>query len=189
LVGAILGSIVVFSYLILPFDNLYKSILVSILYLFLYGFLHLEAVADTIDGYYASLSQKDVHKIMKEPQVGAMGAIGSFCFVLLKILAMGWLLYHHYFITIILALILSRFTLLFSLEFEFHTDSKFIHSLQQSFKLTTIQKIIFFPFYKLVKYILSKVHQVLGLLNGDTLGFTIELTEILYLNLFIFLVV
>ena len=86
-------------FLILPFPILYKAILCAILYLFLYGFLHLEAVCDTIDGYFASLSNKDVYEVMHEPQVGSIGAIGGFCFVLLKVLAISYLLYSESFIT------------------------------------------------------------------------------------------
>ena len=43
------------------------ALLASVFYLFLYGFLHLEAVADVIDAYYGGHSGKDVRKILKDP--------------------------------------------------------------------------------------------------------------------------
>lgn len=181
--GLLLGLVIVGSFLILPFEPLYKAILVSIAYLFLYGFIHLEAVADTIDGLFASLSGKNVHTIMKEPQIGAIGAIGTFCFVLLKILAIAYLLFYEQFSFVILIFMLSRVSLLFALDLEFHKDSSFVLSLKNSYSASSFFKILFFPFNILTKYILSKLKKQLGFLNGDTLGFNIELQEIILLNI------
>lgn len=181
--GLILGVITIILYLILPFPLIYKAILLSIIYLFLYGFIHLEAVADTIDGYFASLSGKDVYEIMKEPQIGAVGAIGTFCFILLKITALAFLLYYECYITILLSLILSRASLFFALELEFHPKSGFILSLQNSFKTPLWLKLPLLPLSILTKLILNTLKKHLGFLNGDTLGFTIELLELIFLNI------
>ncbi len=186
-VGLLLSIITIGLFLLLPLPLLYKAILVSILYLFLYGFIHLEAVCDTIDGYFASLSKKDVYEIMKEPQVGAIGAIGTFCFVLLKILALSYLLYYQHFICIILAFVLSRSSLFFALDLEYHKESHFINSLKNSFETPLYIKLIFLPFSLITKFILTRLKKHLGFINGDTLGFTIELQEILFLNIGILL--
>ncbi len=159
----------------------------AILYLFLYGFLHLEAVCDTIDGYFASLSKKDVYEVMHEPQVGSIGAIGGFCFVLLKILAISYLLYSESFIILILAMVLSRTSLFFALDLKYHEKSHFVKSIQESFKTPILIKLLFLPFNLLTKYILNMLRSKLGFINGDTLGFNIELQEIIYLNLGIIL--
>jgi len=187
IVGFLLSLITIGLFLLLPFPNLYKAILCSILYLFLYGFIHLEAVADTIDGYFASLSKKDVHNVMKEPQIGAIGAIGTFCFILLKILALSYLLYYEHYIFILLAFILSRSSLFFALDLEYHESSHFINSLKESFQTPKTILLIFLPFNILTKFILKTLKKHLGFLNGDTLGFNIELQEILFLNLGILL--
>jgi adenosylcobinamide-GDP ribazoletransferase len=187
LAGLILGVLICFTFIVLPFESLYKAILLSIVYLFLYGFIHLEAVCDTIDGYYASLSGKDIHKIMKEPQIGAIGALGGFCFVLLKILALSYLLYHECYLVIILSLIASRASLFFALDLEFHSKSGFILSLQESFKTPSTINTILFPIRYLTHLILKKLQKHIGFLNGDTLGFNIELQELIYLNIGILL--
>lgn len=181
--GLILALITCLLFLILPFPTIYKAIFVAIIYLFLYGFIHLEAVADTIDGYLASLSEKDVHSIMKEPHIGAIGAIGTFCIVLLKVLAIAYLLYSEMYIFILLAFILSRSTIFSSLELEFHKDSKFIESLQNSYKTNVILKTILLPLNVFTKVHLSFIKKKLGFLNGDTLGFHIEITELILLNI------
>jgi len=183
IVGLLLSLILITLFLILPFPLLYKAILCSILYLFLYGFIHLEAVADTIDGYFASLSKKDVHNVMKEPQIGAIGAIGTFCFILLKLLALSYLLYYEHYIFIALALVLSRSSLFFALDLEYHESSHFINSLKESFQTPKTIRLLFLPFNILTKIILNTLKKHLGFLNGDTLGFTIELQEIVLLNI------
>jgi adenosylcobinamide-GDP ribazoletransferase len=167
----------------LPFALIYKSILCAILYLFSYGFIHLEAVCDTIDGYFASLSKKDVHAVMHEPQVGSVGAIGGFCFVLLKVLAISFLLYNESYIILILSLIMSRASLFFALDLEYHESSHFIKSIQEAFTTSIFIKLLFLPFHIFTKAILKILKKHLGFINGDTLGFTIELQEIVYLNI------
>ncbi|MEA2016894.1 MAG: adenosylcobinamide-GDP ribazoletransferase, partial [Campylobacterota bacterium] len=183
IVGLVLSLLTIALFIILPMQNIYKAILVSILYLFLYGFIHLEAVADTIDGYFASLSNKDVHSIMKEPQIGAIGAIGTFCFILLKILALSYLLFQEQYFMIIFVLIASRGSIFFAIELEYHKDSSFINSLKNSITIHFIFRLLFLPFNILTKFILKKVKKAIGFLNGDTLGFNIELQEIILLNI------
>lgn len=187
IVGFLLAAIIIALFLVLPMPIFYKAILVSIVYLFLYGFIHLEAVADTIDGYFASLSNKDVFEVMKEPQIGAIGAIGTFCFIVLKVLAISYLLFYQEYLFIILAFVFSRGSIFFALDLEFHKKSSFIYSLQNSFKISKSLKVLFFPFNWFTKSILNKLKKHLGFLNGDTLGFNIELQEIIFLNIFIIL--
>ena len=171
----------------MPFPILYKAILCSVIYLFLYGFLHLEAVCDTIDGYFASLSKKDVYEVMHEPQVGSIGAIGGFCFVLLKILAISYLLYYGCYIAISISFVLSRSSLFFALDLEYHEKSHFVKSIQNSFKTSILFKILFLPCSLLTKWSLVAMKKKIGFLNGDILGFNIELQEIIYLNISIIL--
>ena len=181
LLGVIISSLYIgFSY-ILP--AWYAAILVSIIYPFLYGFIHLEAVSDTIDGWYASYSKKDIYEVMHEPQIGAIGAIGTFSFILLKILALTYLFTHEQYIAIIIVLVLSRLSIIFSLSFEFHHKSYFALSLKNAIKNPIILKVLFLPINILTKLILKRLQQRLGFLNGDTLGFNIELLEIILLNI------
>lgn len=190
IVGLTLGTIISTAFLLFDFilPNWYSAILISILYLFSYGFIHLEAVADTIDGWFASLSKKDVYEVMHEPQIGSIGAIGTFCFVLLKVLALSFLLVNEQFIFILIALTFSRASIFFALDLEFHIKSTFVMSLQNSIKTHTIFKLLLLPVNILSKAILNKLKKQLGFLNGDTLGFSIELIEIILLNIFVIIV-
>lgn len=187
--GFLLALIISVAHILLSYimPTWYSAYFVAIIYMFLYGFLHLEAFADTIDAWYASFSNKDIYKVMHEPQIGSIGAIGTFSFVLLKVLALGYLLSNEHFIYIIITLILSRFSVFFALDLNFHEKSKFILSLKNSYKASVLLKIIFLPINILSKYILKTLQKRLGFLNGDTLGFSIELIELILLNIFIIL--
>jgi len=181
--GLILAFFTIALAIFLPFNPIYKAFFCAVIYLSLYGFIHLEAVADTIDGYFASLTNKDIYQVMKEPQIGALGAIGVFSFVLLKILALFFLLYYQQYLTIMLALFFSRFSLLFALDLDFHPNSKFLNSLKSSFKISILFKIIFLPLNILTKFILLKIKKRFGFINGDSVGFTIELIELILFNI------
>lgn len=187
IVGFVLAMITISAFCLLPFTPIYSAFLSSVIYLFAYGFIHLEALSDTIDGWFASLSKKDVHKIMKEPQIGAIGAIGTFCFILLKVVALSYLLYLEQYIIIVIVLMLSRFSIYFALDLNFHDQSYFANSLKKAVLPSKIVKIILLPLNILTKLILKILQKRLGFLNGDTLGFNIELLEIILLNIGIML--
>jgi len=205
LYGLILGCIMVGVYSVLnPFSSpLYAAIIASILYILSYGFLHLEAVADVVDGLYARHSGKDVYQVMKEPQIGAMGAIATFLVILLKIAALGLLLPNGIFLPVIAVIVLSRLIALTTLySATFHKDSHFIDSLKSSLDQTSmvtvfiilamalllISKLILLPIALLAGWIIQRfLLKSLGFLNGDGLGFIIELTEVILLNALIVL--
>lgn len=183
-----ISSIGLFLFLSLLFTPLYSAFLTSIAYLFLYGFLHLEAVADTIDGWYASLSGKDVYKIMKEPQIGAVGAIATFCIVLVKIAVLSYLFFLEEFFAIFISLVLSRFCLYFILDFDLHEKSTFLVLMKNAKKNIKLFDTLLLPLKWLSSIILNKVSSRIGFINGDISGFCIELTEIILLHFALFLV-
>ncbi|MEA3553482.1 MAG: adenosylcobinamide-GDP ribazoletransferase [Campylobacterota bacterium] len=187
IVGAVLSTIIILFYSVLPFHPIYSAVISSVLYLFLTGFLHYEAVGDTIDGWYASLTKKDVYEVMHEPQVGSIGAIGMISFMLLEISALVYCFYEGLFLVIFLAFVLSRVGVYFALSFEYHEKSQFILSLKQSIKESKVLNILFFPIKLFVSYILKKLEKKLGFLNGDTLGFLIVVLEIVLLNIGLFI--
>jgi len=183
IVGILLALITIITFKILPFEPIYSAFLSAVFYLFLYGFIHLEAISDVGDGWFASFSNKDVYKVMKEPQIGAMGAILVFCFVLLKVAAISYLLYLEGFAFILFAFAVSRFSLYFALSFDFHPKSGFLNLLKNSSAQSSIIKLLFFPLDFATRFLLKVLRKRLGFLNGDTIGFGIELLEIIALNI------
>lgn len=180
----------------------YCAILSACIYLCLYGFLHLEALCDVIDGYFASLSGKNVYEIMKDPHIGAVGAIGTFVFVLLKVAVITFLFIESKEEIFLAAVIFSRLGLIFGLfAFSFHTKSTFALQLKSGTSLRLViltfigysvfsylaldfQSVFLFSLIgiatiSLVLYVLKKKF---GFLNGDCLGASLEKTELILLN-------
>jgi len=182
LVGFVLALIVVASYEFVFTHTIYSAFICSLFYIFLTGFLHLEAVADTIDGWYASFGKKDIYEVMHEPQIGSIGAVATFCITLLQIASLMYCLYEQYYLVIFLSFVLSRFGVYFALIFDFHKKSIFINEMKNAITFNTVLKIVFFPLNIVVNLILNILKNRLGFLNGDTLGFMIVVVEIIVLN-------
>ena len=202
LIGAILASIVISLNLFLNefFNPLYSSFVVAVIYLFLYGFLHTEAICDVVDAWFASYSGKDVYKIMKESTIGAIGALYAFCFVLLKVGIITYVLYEKQYMLFLIVCIFSRLNLIYLLEyFKFSKDSflslAFANGSVFTLKILSLIYLIFafiigsnvlllfilslLSFY----FILKVLDKKFGFVNGDCLGFTLEHTELVLLNI------
>lgn len=202
LVGFILASLSIGANLFLNiyFHPIYCALVAAILYLFLYGFLHLEAVCDVADGWFASYSGKDVYKIMKEPTIGAIGAIYTLCFILLKVAIITYVLFEEQYALFIVVCILSRLNLMYLLQFfTFNKNSflalAFAKDKALNLKIIALVYVIFCMFISsniitlfiialLSFYVLLKIlNKKFGFVNGDCLGFTIEHTELILLNI------
>jgi len=202
LVGAILASIVIVLNIFLNefFTPLYSAFVASILYLALYGFLHLEAICDVIDAWFASYSGKDPYEIMKDPTIGAIGALYAFCFVLLKVGISTYILYEKQYALFFIVLVFSRLNLIYLLQlFKFNKNS----FLSLAFQSAGVGKIKLFAFiYVILAFVLNSnaiilfiismlsfyiilkiLNKKFSFVNGDCLGFTLEHTELILLNI------
>lgn len=204
-VGLVLGFITVLIFGLLQnyFALPYAAFISAAVYLALYGFLHLEAVSDVIDAWYASLSGKDVTKVMKEPQVGAIGAIGTTVIVALKLAAITYLFINDNTSMFLAAIVLSRFAGIVGLGvFDFKKGGEFTVKLSESagFGLIFLAAVFYLSFLAFplamsyvctmtifavlfTLFVLYKLDKKFGFVNGDCIGFTIVVTEILLLNL------
>ena len=204
LVGAILASIVIGLNLLLNefFHPLYCAFVVAIVYLALYGFIHTEAIIDVVDGWFASYSGKDAYKIMKESTIGALY---GFAFVLLKVGIITYVLYEKQYALFFIVCIFSRLNLIYLLGyFKFSKDSFLSLSFEYGgiFKLKIIALIyviiafligsnvlVLFVISLLSFYFILKVlDNKFGFVNGDCLGFTLEHTELILLNIGLLLI-
>ena len=207
LVGAILASIVIGINLVLleVFNPLYASFISATIYLFLYGFLHFEAVCDVVDAYFAAHGGKDAYTIMKEPTIGAVGALYTFSLALLKIGAITYLLYEQEYILFLVVLTFSRINFIYLLGFfKFNKDSFLSLAFQDAgvgkvklyafiyviiaFLISSHVLILFVSSLVLFYFILRRLDKKFGFVNGDCLGYTLEHTELVLLNIALALV-
>lgn len=204
-VGLVLGLITLFAFSMLQgiFALPYAAFISAAIYIALYGFLHLEAVSDVIDAWFAALSGKDVASVMKEPQVGAIGAIGTTVIVILKIAAITYLLINGNTSMFLAAIVLSRFAGIVGLGvFDFKRGGEYTLRLNEAATFSLIffaavfyLSLLAFPLHLnyvctltafsvlLTLFVLYKLDAKFGFVNGDCIGFAIVITEIALLNL------
>ncbi len=93
-VGLVLGALLSTAHFLLSqtFAPLLAAALTVALWAALTGGLHLDGLADCCDGLLASVAPDRRLEIMRDPRTGAFGVIGLVLFLVLKILAVAYLL-------------------------------------------------------------------------------------------------
>jgi len=211
LIGAGLGLILwgVFFILhdIFP-KNVVSTILVMLL-VFITGGLHLDGLADTLDALGSRKSREKMLEIMKDSRLGTMGAVGIMSILILKMEFLSCLPRSLSAPALILMPIMGRWSialpaLLFSYARPEEGKGKFyieganfkVFSVSTGIALTLILLVMFslkgiflLLIVGLVAILLGKyLNSRLGGLTGDTLGFIIEVEEVITLSLvFLFL--
>jgi len=199
LVGLVLGLLTISIYTLLEPLGWYGAVLSAVVYMLLYGFIHMEAVIDVADALYASHSGKDAYDIIKEPTVGAMGVLYAVATVLLKVVGITYLLMHDFLWEFVSILVISRLSLL--LLFYVHDfRSSFATQLKASLS-KTIMLLSFGLFSILCMFFVSNfsvllltglvlalwmsysLKRKLGFINGDVLGATLEFVELILFNM------
>jgi adenosylcobinamide-GDP ribazoletransferase len=122
LVGLLIGVILGLPVWLLPHaDPLVLAAIVTALWAAITGGLHLDGVADGADAWLGGLGDLEkTHRILKDPLVGAAGAIALVIVLLLKFAALTVLIKHQLIGLIIFAPVLGRnFILLLFLTTEY----------------------------------------------------------------------
>jgi len=195
-VGAVLGYLTIFAFGVLESLHWYGALISAVLYMWLYGFLHTEAVIDVADAIYASHSSKDTYEIIKEPTVGAMGVLWGVSLLIVKIASIVYLFLTKKYLFLVVVAISSRVGLLVLfrvLEFK----SKFLQELKASFdkkifwfatafyalilyNILGLQAVILLLFMVLISFFIAKyIITRLGFANGDVMGTTLEFAEVI----------
>jgi adenosylcobinamide-GDP ribazoletransferase len=199
LVGLLLGAVSVCIY-IFVFQSLdmIGAVISAVLYMVFYGFIHTEAIADIADALYAKHSGKDPYKVIKEPTIGAMGLLYTMAFFIVKVSIIAFLLIHSMFFELLTVAMFSRFFIVILIKL-YDFKSTFVNLLKSSLSNTTVisgaflicligfllTPALFLPLFIagiLSSLLIAKlIGNKLGFLNGDVLGTSLELTEVLLL--------
>ena len=197
-IGLLIGLILYLPVLVFPnTPPHFLAALIITLWAIITGGLHLDGLADSADGWLGGLGDKErTLRIMKDPVVGAAGAIAIVCFLLLKFTALSVLIEYKLAWLVVLGPILGRLMILVT----FHTTdyanktgmaNTVVENLPRELSLiiTAVCLVItaFLNFWGLICvvigfYLLRRLMiQRLGGCTGDTVGATVEISEMLFM--------
>ncbi len=195
LIGIILASICSLLNNLVP--DLLLSIIIILILVIITGGLHLDGLADTIDGFYAGNNKESILRIMRDSHIGTMGVLALITVILLKI---GFLLSLTGDIrlkTLIIMPVISRWSIFMTIFFfkyarsEGKAESFFVNLKWIKLLIATAITlgIVYFMFELKGILLLSVIVVValiggimttkkIGGVTGDTLGALCEINEV-----------
>lgn len=200
LTGALIGVGAAFA------DRLFSAVFAKpiaaflslVVWILLSGGLHWDGLADCCDGFGCSATQTRRLEIMKDPKLGTYGALGIFCSLILKWLCI-WHLPSNKFLTFFaLTGACARWGMFLLLHQPLANPNGLAAMLKKhcpkyillyALPLPALLAVLYGPFGFVYLGICLITVWVLGLIakkkiggiNGDVLGFSIELSEIILL--------
>ena len=197
LTGAFIALVATILYKYILIDLTWLGALTSAsIYMMLYGFLHTEAICDVADAIYAKHSGKDAYEVIKEPTIGAMGLFWGVAIFILKLSTIVYLFLNSNPLLLIVVSLSSRLSLLILIKL-YKFRSSFVDILKESLTLSSLVVTIFlysiallliFKIAYLIPFIIAItisllssyiIRDNLGFINGDVLGVSLELSEII----------
>jgi len=167
------------------------------------GGLHLDGLSDTFDGLMGAQNKDEKLRIMRDPQIGAMGAIGIVCVLLLKIAFLTAVSQNLKPLAIILMCVISRWSMVYSINsFPYARQNGkakiFIDNISKTIFITaTIVCVVFvYAVWQLNGLLIlaltagmanlfsNFISRKIGGITGDTLGALNELSEVFILLIF-----
>lgn len=199
LVGFLLGAVLWGTHALLSphIASAHLGIIIFTLLVLLTGALHLDGFSDTVDGLYAP--KERALEVMKDAHVGGMGMIISGTFLILKASSLA---HFELFYLLPLILMLSRLNAVLAIYFYPYISKIGMGTLAKE-ELTKPQMLIAFFYSFLIVLLYNKLLLLVSTLlvlfviksifvkryggfTGDIYGFTIEVTELVLLNLLLF---
>jgi len=199
LIGFILGSFLYYIHIFLSLyiEPLHVGIIIFALWILITGALHLDGFSDTIDGLYVSKDR--ALEVMKDPNTGGMGMIFTVTFLILKASSLA-ALDAMYLLPIIL--MLSRLNAVLEIYNYPYVSPNGMSTLAKE-ELTKTQVIVTIFYSLILAFFFSSFSLVIislitlwliksffikryGGFTGDIYGFSIEVTELVLLNIILF---
>jgi len=198
LVGFLLGALLYGSYTLLSpfFPAAHLGIIIFVLWVILTGALHLDGFADTVDGLFVDKSRS--LEVMKDPHNGGMGMLFSGTFLIAKASSLA---VFDAFYLLPIVLMLSRLTVVYFIYFSPYVSKNgmssmakeelklwqvFIASLYVLVLLCLFESLFLFLFTLFISFVISAFFtKRYGGFTGDIYGFSIEVIELLLLNVIV----
>lgn len=208
-IGLIIGIIQLCTYYIgiSFFSPSITAILVFLTAMLLTGALHIDGLGDTCDGFYSFNNKEKIIEIMKDSRVGTFASIAIICDVLMKIELYKIAITNNAVSIIIIANIISRFSIVFLSYIGKRAKSTgsgnlFIGNMSNNIMIVSliislllsitllgiINSLIIIITSIIISIIISKYSEKkIGGLTGDLLGANNEIIEISVLLILIYL--
>lgn len=200
LTGALigLGAAASFRLFSAVFAGPVAAFLALIVWILLSGGLHWDGLADCFDGFGCSAAPERRLEIMKDSRLGTYGALGIFCSLILKWLCIWHLPDNKFLILFALTGAAARWAMLFLLSKGLANPNGMAAMLRKhcpkrvllyALPVPLLLALLYGPFgflYLLIglcsTFVLGLIaEKKIGGINGDVLGFSIELAEIVLL--------
>lgn len=198
LAGALIGLGAAGSFRLLSavFEKPIAAFLTLIVWILLSGGLHWDGLADCFDGFGCAAGPERRLEIMKDPRLGTYGALGIFCSLILKWLSLCYLPDKNILIFFALTGASARWAMFFLLRRTLANPN----GLAAMLKKHCPKRIVLYAapvplllaasygktgfLYLLLNIVLTELlgltaQKKIGGINGDVLGFSIELAEII----------
>lgn len=204
-IGLLIGGILALTaFTLQSLELILLSSMVLVLWIWLTGGLHLDGLADTADAWVGGFGDKErTLKIMKDPTCGPIGVLSLVIICLLKWSAIYVLLQQQGYFALILFPVLGRLAPLFLFLTTEYVREKGLGSSIAEFIPRTWALIIFvlclcaslyfgwvgvislIVFIMTLTYLRFKFIQRIGGVTGDTIGASIEISELSSLMAFV----
>jgi cobalamin 5'-phosphate synthase/cobalamin synthase len=199
LVGFILGTILwgVFTLLNPYISSMHLGVIIFALWVLLTGALHLDGFSDTVDGLYVSKTR--ALEVMKDAHVGGMGMIISVTFLIAKASSLA---NFELFYLLPLILLLSRLNAVLAIYLYPYVSPKGMGTLakeeftKRQLLVALFYSLVIVAFFNMWILLVSSLLVLFviksffikryGGFTGDIYGFSIEVTELILLNVLLF---
>ena len=201
LLGLILAGLWLFFKVIFPVPV--SALLLISSYLLLTGALHVDGFVDTVDGLYGGRTKKEIFRIMEGSTIGAKGAVWLVLLIALKAALLTVLLRRGVYPVLILFPVLGRYAITILMKFSAYPKKNglgkafcgkitntvfvliniFVLAVALCYKVNGLAS--FLAVVLLALIVMDYFKYKIGGVTGDVFGFTIEISEIAVLLLFV----
>ncbi|MEI6832071.1 MAG: adenosylcobinamide-GDP ribazoletransferase [Candidatus Omnitrophota bacterium] len=176
------------------------NIILVIVLIILTGGMHLDGLADTADAFLSGKTRKEMLEIMRDSHIGVMGVLALISTILLKVGLLSSVNFAAKPAALMLMCILSRWSAVLGMYFFSYARQEgkaklFIEGISLKIFITSaiitiicafvvmgLEGLIVLLIISIFTYMAGKfVSKKIGGITGDTLGATIELTEVVIL--------
>ncbi|MEJ6950412.1 adenosylcobinamide-GDP ribazoletransferase [Natronospora cellulosivora (SeqCode)] len=194
IIGLLLWGISFISYFL---DRIVVSIIICFAYIWITGALHIDGLADTVDGVFSNREKSRVLEIMKDSRIGAFGVLAIFFLLAFNIILVNLIDFR----TLIIWPVLGRSSAILLCYFsqylrEMGIAKGFVEN--TGLKEVVFSKLLLIIIallidYRLIPAILIVLYitsyfigffkKKIGGITGDNIGFIIELSQTIFLFL------